>query len=462
MLEPRTPSRPWRCPAALLLAAGLLVAGATLSLAAQEAAPPPAAVEEPATAPPPAPSEPPAPEAEPAPAELPAPEAEPAEVEPADEPADEGRAKRSERRRRRNDAQVVVGSSLVIEEDETSNDVVVMGGSLTVLGEVYGDAAAVGGSVVIEGRVTGDVSAVGGSVTVTSGAEVLGSALSFGGSVLREEGAVIRGEVVEVNGPGVHWSMWPRFWSWGKWGRHVDDDWFDLSPFDWLLGQAWRVFSLAVLVLVAFLALLVGRTPIDRIGRRVESEPWKTGLVGLAAQLLFVPLLIMLIVILAVSIIGIPFLLLVPFALLAIAVAIFLGYVGVALKLGDLLRERFGWSIQSPYVVLLVGILGLQIWSLIGHAINFDGPPLRLFAGVFLLFGFLICYVAWTLATGGAVLTRFGTADSWARRPAAPPPAPPAAGPAAPAAEPTSGQIAEPDEAPWEPEVDAGGEDEKP
>ena len=67
-----------------------------------------------------------------------------------DRPERESRSKRH--RHRRNDAQVVVGSSLTIDEDETSDNVVVMGGSLTVLGQVYGDAAAVGGSVVIEGR----------------------------------------------------------------------------------------------------------------------------------------------------------------------------------------------------------------------------------------------------------------------------------------------------------------------
>ena len=445
MFEPRTASRPWRWLAALLLASGLLFAGATPPLAAQEpAAPEPAAASvEPLE-----------------PAELQAPEEPegPDEPEPAMAPEDEGRPEREERserhRQRRNDAQVVVGSSLTIDEDERTDDVLVMGGSLTVLGEVYGDAVAMGGSVVIEGRVMGDVSAMGGSVTLTSGAEVMGDALSFGGSVVREEGSIIRGEVVEINGPGVQWSMWPRIWSWGDWGDH-GDGWFHVSPFDWAWSQAWRIFGLAVLALVACLALLLGRTPIERIGRRVESEPWKSGLVGLATQILFVPLLIVLCVLLAVSIIGIPFLLLVPFALVALAIAVFFGYVGVALKLGDLLRERFSWSIKSPYMVLLLGIVGLQIWSLIGHMLNFDGPPLKLFAGLFLLFGFLVGYVAWTLATGAAVLTRFGTGESWARKPAALPPGtmPPQPGVAAPPAAPAplGG------EEPFEPEIDGEG-----
>ena len=457
MLEPRTSSSPWRWLAAVLLAAGLLLPAAALPAAAQEPAEPTPAEAEPARPVEPA-AEPEEPEAPPEPGEPeePGEPGEPEEPELAEEPEDEGRPERERRskrhRHRRSDAQVVVGSSLTIDEDETSDNVVVMGGSLTVLGQVYGDAAAVGGSVVVEGRVTGDVSAVGGSVTLTDGAEVMGDALSFGGSVIREEGAVVHGEVVEVTSPGVHWAMWPRFWSWGDWDR--DSDWFHYSPFDWAWSQAWRIFGLVVLFLIACLALLVGRTPIDRIGRRVESEPWKSGLVGLAGQILFIPLLVVICVLLAVSIVGIPFLFLIPFALLAIAIAIFFGYVGVALKLGDLLRERFGWSIKSPYMVLLVGIIGLQIWSLIGHMLNFDGPPMRLFAGLFLLFGFLVCYIAWTLATGGAILTRFGTAESWARQPVAPPPAAPPAELEAPAPAPPPEPLPPSGEEPFEPDVD--------
>ena len=433
MLEPRrNPSsrRPWL--AVLLLLSGLLLAGAAAPLAAQgaEDPSPTAGPVESEAAEPPEPPEPPA-------------------VAP---PAEESeRGDRPRRRQRRNDAQVVVGSSLVVDEDETSDDVVVMGGSLTVLGEVYGDATAFGGAVTVEGRVMGDVAAIGGSVTLGPEAEVMGSATSVGGSVVREEGSVIHGEVVEVNGPGVHWSMWPRIFSWGDWGGDRED-WFHVSPFDWAWSQAWRIFGLVVLVLLSFLALLLGRTPIDRIGRRVEAEPWKSGLVGLATQILFIPLLVILCVLLAISIIGIPFLLLVPFALLALVIVIFFGYVGVALKLGDLLRERFGWSIKSPYMVLLVGLGGLQVWTLIGHMINFDGPPLRLFAGLFLLFGFLVGYVAWTLATGGALLTRFGTGEGWSRRPIGPPPAPPAPAVEAPVAPPVL--PADDGGEPWQPEVD--------
>jgi hypothetical protein len=448
MLEPRTSPRPWRQFAALLLAFGLLLAAAPLT--AQEAEEPPAASE-------------PAEEATPVEPDETDETEEPTELEPVEEPEEEGRPEREprskRRRHRRNDAQVVVGSSLTIDEDETADEVVVMGGSLTVLGEVYGDATALGGSVVVEGRVTGDVAAVGGSVTLTSTAEVMGGAMSFGGSVEREEGAVVHGEVVELNGPGVHWSMWPRFLSWGNWGNWSghQGDWFHYSPYAWATSQAWRIFGLIVLALVAFLAYLIGRTPIERIGRRVESEPWKSGLVGLVTQILSVPLLVMVIVILAVSIIGIPFLLLVPFALAAIGIAIFFGWVGVALKLGDLLRARFGWSIDSPYVVLLVGIGGLQIWSLIGHMLDFDGLALRIFAGLFMLFGFLVSYVAWTLATGGAILTRFGTAERWGRKQTAIPPAAPAEELAAPAPAAEPEPQATSDAEPWQPDVE--GED---
>ena len=83
---------------------------------------------------------------------------------------------------------------------------------------------------------------------------------------------------------------------------------------------------------------------------------------------------------------------------------------------------------------------------------------MRFLAGMFLFFGAIVCFAAWMIGIGAAVLTRFGTADSWARKPVAPPPAPPAAELEAPAAPPASEQTPEPeppDDAPWEPEVES-------
>ncbi len=406
---------------ALGLAALLLLAA--LPLAAQEApTPPPQAPEAPASEPPTAePPERPEPPEPPAPPERPA------------------------RPGRRSDAQVVVGSNLEVDSDEVSDDVVVVGGNLVVVGEVLGDAMVIGGNLELEGRVSGDVAAIGGSLTLGPGAEIGGDAMSFGGKITQADGARIRGEVVEVSGTGLQIALWPGMLS--GWGNHRVE-WHRTSPFGWVMRQAWWFFCMILLALLACAALAVARTPVERIGRRVAAEPWKSGLVGLLAQFLFVPLLLMIVVLLCVSIIGIPFLLLLPFVLLALCIVVFFGCVGVALRLGEFLAERFGWSLASPYAALLAGIAALAVWSLLGSLLSFDGPPVRMFAGLFSLFGVLVCFVAYTLAVGGAVLTRFATADGWG----SPPPTgalPPPAAPPPPAGPPAGGA-----EEPWEPEVD--------
>jgi len=149
--------------------------------------------------------------------------------------------------------------------------------------------------------------------------------------------------------------------------------------------------------------------------------------VGLLVQILFAPLLVLVTLILVISIIGIPLVLLVPFFVLALLLVAFLGYSGVALGIGEFLQRRFGWKLKSPYLVLLLGVLTIQIWSMVGDLLDFGWGPLWFFAVMFGVIGVLIKYFAWTVGLGAAVLSRFGTADGWGGRGSAAyiPPAPP-------------------------------------
>ncbi|MEE8278091.1 MAG: hypothetical protein V3R89_05165 [Thermoanaerobaculia bacterium] len=326
----------------------------------------------------------------------------------------ESREKRKRRRRyRKSDTQITVGSPLTVEEDETAEDVVVFGAPIKIHGEVTGDAVAILGSITVSGRVTGDVAAVGGSVYLEPGAEVVGEVVSVGGHVEGQEEAKVLGEIVEVPfGPSFRIGGWPKLWGPG-WGHR---DW-EFSPMGLAWDVVWWVFRSVLLVLLAFLVLLLARTPLERVGRRVTSEPWKAGLVGLVTQILFVPLLIMVVIILCVSIIGIPLLILVPFAVVGLILVAFLGYCAVALRLGRVLEDRFGWSLGNPYLVLLLGIALVQIWSLMGDLFDLGWGPLGLIAAMFLIFGVLVKYAVWTVGLGAGLLTRFGTAEGWGGEP---------------------------------------------
>lgn len=352
------------------------------------------------------------------------------EVAEAKEAAEEEETAEDEERHRRvhKDTQVVVGDSVVVEEHEISDDVVVIGGKAEVLGEVRGDAVVVGGSLEVAGEVTGDAVAVGGSLELGDGARIGGDAVAVGGVVERGENVEIGGKIVETPfGPKVMLGPWLK-----NWRQHE----FEFRPWERWVKVGWKVFWVIFLSLLACLALLIAGRPIDRMERRVEREPWKSGLVGLLAQALFVPLLILIVVVLAVSIIGIPLLLLVPFALFFLVLAGFGGFVAVARRVGVAVGNRFGSGGANAYLQAITGIVIVYGASLVGHLLNTGPFPLRAIAVMTLILGAFAWYAAWTVGFGAAVLTRFGTAESWERPPAGPPtgspPAPPEPAPPVP------------------------------
>jgi hypothetical protein len=329
--------------------------------------------------------------------------------------SDVARDKKRKRRDRhdvhRSDAQVVVGSSVTIDEDEVARDVVVVGGSLSVHGLVKGDAVAIGGAVEVDGEVTGDVAAIGASVKLESGARIRGDAVSIGGSVEQHEDAVVEGTIQEVPFfPSLRFGGWSGSGARIKHGPDID---LDFSPSRGVFGFTWELFGIAVLAMFAALTLLVAKNPVERVGRQVADEPWKSGLVGLLSQILFAPLLVILVLVLVISIVGIPFLLLLPFLLIALLLIALLGYTAVALRLGRWSEERFGWKFASPFLALLVGIGLIEVWSLIGEILSAGPGPIKLFGFMFALFGGLLCYVVWTIGFGAAILSRFGTSTSW-------------------------------------------------
>lgn len=281
-----------------------------------------------------------------------------------------------------------------------SGDRVRVGAGISVAeGEVIdGDVVSVGGSVRVDGTVGGDVVAVGGGVHLGPNAVVDGEVTSVGGTIERDPGAVVRGTVNEV-------AFAPHF-GWRS-------DWGPGPFFAGVTGLIGTIVWIAVLILLACLAYLFARRPIERMEYRVGTSAWKAALVGLVAQLLFIPALVLTCVVLAISIIGIPFLLLVPFAILALVIGSLLGFTAVAKRLGNVAEDRFGWHHASPYISLLVGIGLIMLLSFFGHALGVAGGPLKVFGAVLTVLGFIAQYVAWTIGLGVLLLTRFGTRYRW-------------------------------------------------
>ncbi len=346
----------------------------------------------------------------------------------APETARPSRAPRSSRHRRsmrHSDPKVVLGSGLTVDEDEiVKGDVTVFGGPALIKGEVKGNVVVFANSARIEGgKVHGDVTAIGGSLSLDSDAEIMGSAVSMGGTVERHEDAVIRGDIVEVPfAPNFNFDIWPSIAMSAHKGHLAG---FKVSTFRRTMKIMWQIFLVLLIGLLGCLVMLLAPRLLQRVEQKVVQEPWKSGLVGFLGQMLFIPLFVIVLVVLLVSIIGIPLAILwIPMAILGCLLVSFLGYSAVALRIGRWAEQRFGWNLGGPYVALLFGVILINGWAIAGEALSWGWGPLKIISFMFVFMSFILCYATWTIGFGAALLTRFGTADRWSRggAPVVPPP----------------------------------------
>lgn len=285
---------------------------------------------------------------------------------------------------------------------DTSGDRVRIGGSVDVAeGEtIEGDVVAVGGSVNVDGEVLGDVVAVAGSVKLGPHADVGRNVVSVGGAIARDPQAQVGGKLSQIGITGLEFGDW-------SWRRNPVGTWWGAmvgSAFA-LVGTLARV---AVLCLLTALVVLFGRDYMERAGNVAQRQSVKAGLVGFLAQLLFVPLLVITIVVLVLTIVGIPFLLLLPFAILLVAVFGLIGFTAVAHLVGSAATRRLGWSTDNPYLVTVTGVLLLMAPVILSRLIGLGGGgplfPITLSLGIA---GALIEYLAWTVGFGAVALARF-------------------------------------------------------
>ncbi len=224
-----------------------------------------------------------------------------------------------------------IGDVRVPADTIVHGDAIAVGGSAYVDGTVEGDAIALGGSVDVRGHVTGSIRANGGSVVLRSTAVVGGEASALGGTVTQEPGASVGGRPVapppstvppfpvpNAPGPGptqpatpwwlpgivatVLWMLHSLFWT-----AHL----LLLAMF---IGAAW---SLAMLFPHA----------VERVGVVMERD----AVMALVAGVVSWPVVMVVTVLLALSIVGVPLALSMP---AVVIVAAQFGLTAVALVIG--------------------------------------------------------------------------------------------------------------------------------
>jgi hypothetical protein len=306
-------------------------------------------------------------------------------------------------RRRSNGDRVRIFGNVRVAEDET----------------VTGQVVAVLGSVRIDGEAGDQVVAVMGSVDLGPHAVVRGDVVSVGGRVNRAPGARTYGGVTEValSDPDIHIPG-------GPWGR----EWTPFLPFanfgavPRLMGSGFR---LVLLLLLAGIALLLARQTVEASAHRVTDSPLRVTLVGLIAEILVLPALVLTAIVMAISIIGIPLLLLIPIVVLILILMALVGFTGTAAAVGQWFQRRMSLGPSTSFVSVCVGILVILSPLLLGRVLALAGWPATPFAALLIGVGFVVELLAWASGFGAVITNAFNRWQA-GRPPRSQPLAPPA------------------------------------
>ena len=304
----------------------------------------------------------------------------------------------------------IVTGDRTIEEGESVEEIVVMGGDLRVRGEVTGDAVVVGGDLILE----------------DSGV-ILGDAMVTGGELI-DQGGRVRGEMRSVQGPGLNLSVetaegggtaaTPTAEGARDRARNASQSRSNNNDFGFgaiRRGIAGIISTLAFgLVLAGIGAALVfyARPYLETVSDTVRGATLRSAGTGLAATFLAVPAFVVLIVALAVSIVGIPFLLLaVPLYPVALFAAGVFGLLAVSHAIGERTaeqsRDALDLRYRNSYAYLFTGLGMLVLPHLAAHLISMTG--FLGFVGTLLrVVTWIAIWAAATVGFGAVILSRAG------------------------------------------------------
>jgi hypothetical protein len=250
------------------------------------------------------------------------------------------------------------------------------------------------GPVDVAGTVEGSVVSLGGDVLVRRGGHVTGHALSVGGRVVADSG-LVDGEMRTM-------STLPSLVE----PAIVLSD--TRSAAERTIAAVKVVAgSFGVLLIVAVGVLLFAGPNLAEVVQTVELKFARAFWVGLAGQLLILPGLVVLCIALALTLIGV---LLIPFAIVAYAIAIAglvtLGFLAVAQLIGAAVWRRQGVEERArAFGTLVVGVaIFFALWLVAALLV---WAPLA--ATVIRAAAVAASWAALTLGLGAAILSRAGT-----------------------------------------------------
>ncbi len=267
---------------------------------------------------------------------------------------------------------------------KTERQGIVKFGSDVIIGRnewVDGDVVVFGGNATIYGTVKGGVVVVKGNVRLASTSHIQNDVVCIWGNTDVDRGSRIEGETTVFNFGKLFHKTSNREIFYGA-------------------SRIFRFFRVIILFLIALLIYYAFPTHTERIRSRIHNEYPKTLAIGFIGFLLLPAIFVILIA----TIIGIPVAIL--FFPIAVIGAFLLGGTAFSLLLGQIIQTKTGLKTTSAPVLLGIGILILELPSLLGKTIFFFTP---LFSATLFLTSILIFFAAWIPAFGAVILTRFGT-----------------------------------------------------
>jgi hypothetical protein len=200
-----------------------------------------------------------------------------------------------------------------------------------------------------------------------------------------------------------------------------DRDWTDHFSSPWrhitrgLGGVFSTLMTYAILVGLGFLAVFFGRKYLEGIADTARHQTLRSGLVGLAGSFLVLPAYILGLLALAISIVGIPLILVfAPLFPVAVVLAALGGYLAVAHGAGEALAERRftggDWfSRANSYYYVMTGVGLLLVLFLAAHIVTMAGPWLGFLEGLLKFMAIMLTWVAFTVGFGAFLISRGGT-----------------------------------------------------
>jgi hypothetical protein len=193
-----------------------------------------------------------------------------------------------------------------------------------------------------------------------------------------------------------------------------------MSPFRRVWQGIEGMFAVAITYLVLFgiglVAILFGaRKYLEGVADTVRAGVGRSFLVGLAGSFLLIPVFVLGIIALAISIVGIPALLVwIPLFPVGAVLAVLLGFLGVAHATGESWGERnyYGsdWFRRgNSYYFLMTGLILLGAMFFAAQFIYMAGPWFNFINGILNFFAIVLTWAAATIGFGAVLISRAGS-----------------------------------------------------